>query len=215
MITYAVHHVGNTADHTPKYGSRSLKGFSTQVQSKMVAAKKPEPEAVDAKNFHATASYGNAHIQAALKALTTGGTGSFSECTTPGTATEEEACTGTWTQGTALCKHKDTRALLVPTGVGFTAQKARCIATGDGNLNGIVTDFSPYYTTSDSSMSSASKLSVEVAQKMAVYTNAWLYTVHEFEDAIADCSINMIADNDAGVHAWDEGVVVRDHVDGA
>jgi len=39
-----------------------------------------------------------------------------------------------------------------------------------------------------------------------VYTNAWLYTIHEFEDAIADCKAATIHANDEGVHAWDEGV---------
>jgi hypothetical protein len=41
---------------------------------------------------------------------------------------------------------------------------------------------------------------------MAVFTNVWLYTVHEFEDAIDDCAAQSPTANDAGVKAWDEGV---------
>ncbi len=37
------------------------------------------------------------------------------------------------------------------------------------------------------------------------YQNVWMYVVHELEDAIGDCKNGQVGDNDAGVHAWDEG----------
>ena len=37
------------------------------------------------------------------------------------------------------------------------------------------------------------------------YQNVWMYVVHELEDAIGDCKRGQVGDNDAGVHAWDEG----------
>ena len=46
----------------------------------------------------------------------------------------------------------------------------------------------------------------EMANKGSAYQSVWMYTIHEFEDAIGDCGRASIADNDAGVHAWDEGV---------
>jgi len=46
----------------------------------------------------------------------------------------------------------------------------------------------------------------EVAMKGVQYQVVWMYVVHEFEDAIADCLVNGITDNADSVHAWDEGV---------
>lgn len=45
----------------------------------------------------------------------------------------------------------------------------------------------------------------ELALKGIQYQVVWMYVVHELEDAIDDCEASSIADNDAGVHAWDEG----------
>merc|ERR1719335_1201774 len=33
----------------------------------------------------------------------------------------------------------------------------------------------------------------------------WMYVLHEFEDAIKDCTTGDITANDDEVHAWDEG----------
>ena len=45
----------------------------------------------------------------------------------------------------------------------------------------------------------------ELAVKGVQYQVVWMYVVHELEDAISDCEGSTITDNDAGVHAWDEG----------
>ena len=142
-------------------------------------------------------------ISAALKALTTSGTtaatSAFSTCTTPSTANaqiDSTGCTGTWVQGTAICKKVGTLEPMVNLGgANYAADVTACGAAG-----GKVTDFNIY------TGSTQKKLVIETIQKMAVYTNAWLYTIHEFEDAIADCKAATIHANDEGVHAWDEGV---------
>merc|ERR1740130_1503019 len=46
----------------------------------------------------------------------------------------------------------------------------------------------------------------EMAVKGVQYQVVWMYVVHEFEDAIADCLVNGITNNADSVHAWDEGV---------
>ncbi|CAM9485822.1 unnamed protein product [Chrysoparadoxa australica] len=47
----------------------------------------------------------------------------------------------------------------------------------------------------------------QMCRKGAQYQNVWMYVVHEFEDAIADCNAGTPNDNDdPGVSAWDEGV---------
>jgi hypothetical protein len=110
---------------------------------------------------------------------------------------------GTWTQGTALCKDTTTNAPMVNLGgddVTSTTTTYSADVTACGTAGGKVTDYQIY------SGPTEDVLLVEIIQKMAVYTNAWLYTVHEFEDAIADCVGSSINNNDAGVHAWDEGV---------
>merc|ERR1719272_2164327 len=45
----------------------------------------------------------------------------------------------------------------------------------------------------------------ECANKGSAYMNSWMYVVHELEDALSDCAKGNVADNDMGVHAWDEG----------
>ena len=110
-------------------------------------------------------------------------------------------CTETWTQGTALCKKIDTHEPMVNlAGADYAAQATAC-----GVAGGKVTDFF-LYKADGSGAADKKKLTIEVIQKMAVYTNAWLYTIHEFEDAVADCKAATLYDNDEGVHAWDEGV---------
>jgi len=47
---------------------------------------------------------------------------------------------------------------------------------------------------------------VQIAKKTSAYMNVWMYVIHEFEDAIADCKSGCIDCNDDPVHAWDEGV---------
>lgn len=46
----------------------------------------------------------------------------------------------------------------------------------------------------------------EAITKGAVYQNVYMYVLREFYDAVEDCEAGTINDNDAGVHAWDEGV---------
>jgi hypothetical protein len=196
------------ANGATTYGQRTLKGFSTAVQAKMITGPTlAEPEAVAVKAFHKVPSYGDMTISAALEALTTTDTtGSFSSCTVAGVATpnaevDAVSCTGDWVQGTAICKHTYTHAPMVNlAGTTYADEKAACSTAG-----GKVTDFF-MYTADGSDAADKKKLTIEVIQKMAVYTNAWLYTIHEFEDAIADCKAATIHDNDEGVHAWDEGV---------
>lgn len=51
----------------------------------------------------------------------------------------------------------------------------------------------------------------ELFKKGAAYQSVWMYVLHEYEDAIADCLSGNIFDNDASnsagdsPHAWDEG----------
>jgi hypothetical protein len=46
----------------------------------------------------------------------------------------------------------------------------------------------------------------EGMMKGAIYLNVFMYTIHEFEDAIDDCQKGCTTCNDDPVHAWDEGV---------
>merc|ERR1712023_137777 len=46
----------------------------------------------------------------------------------------------------------------------------------------------------------------ECANKGSAYMNVWMYVIHEMEDALNDCVAGDVADNDGGVHAWDEAV---------
>lgn len=46
----------------------------------------------------------------------------------------------------------------------------------------------------------------EMILKGIVSESIYMYTLREFYDAIDDCEAGTIAENDAGVHAWDEGV---------
>mmetsp|Transcript_3258 Transcript_3258/g.6012 ORF Transcript_3258/g.6012 Transcript_3258/m.6012 type:complete len:510 (-) Transcript_3258:112-1641(-) len=65
--------------------------------------------------------------------------------------------------------------------------------------NGKVFDFSKY--------GDAGR--IEAIKKGTVYLNIYQYVLHEFEDALADCSSSctpMVDCNEEGVHAWDEGV---------
>jgi len=179
-----------------KLGGRTLKGFSTGAPGKMGPSGLKEAEYLAAAEFHQSGTYGDDTVQLALSALTkaTSAASTFSSCTgTGGTAAGavKALCGGIFTQGNAICKKTADRTPVIPTGGTFADQKAHCEANG-----GEVTDFGVR----------EDKLNVEVAKKVAVYANAWLYTIHEFEDAIADCEGGGIADNDASVHAWDEGV---------
>jgi hypothetical protein len=191
--------VSTLAAGATSYGSRTLKGFSTAVESKMIAAN--EPEAIAVKNFHKVSSYGDMTIQMAFKALSVAGINapSFGTCTGQTSQADATTCAaagGTWVQGTAMCKHGTTHApIMVLTGANYAAKQTDCKT----NLGGVVTDFDIWSGTEIG-------LVTQVIKKMAVFTNAWLYTVHEFEDAIDDCTASLIANNDAGVHAWDEGV---------
>ena len=45
----------------------------------------------------------------------------------------------------------------------------------------------------------------QMIKKGAAYMAVWQYVLHEFEDAIADCTAGDVAANDDSVHAWDEG----------
>jgi hypothetical protein len=47
---------------------------------------------------------------------------------------------------------------------------------------------------------------VQGVKKGSAYMNVWMYTIHEMEDAIADCKAGCINCNDDPVHAWDEAV---------
>jgi hypothetical protein len=154
-----------------------------------------EMEFVQAWQFHGmSGTYADDHVQATLAGLiaqeTSGGVASFSSCTAGDGATSG-SCSSGFTQGTSLCKSVQTRALVIPAGATYALQAADCAAKG-----GKVTDY----------FSLTSKFNVETAKKMAVYANAWMYTLHEFEDAIYDCSLGKISNNDNSVHAWDEGV---------
>jgi hypothetical protein len=57
----------------------------------------------------------------------------------------------------------------------------------------------------------SSKLRAEVFKKGVAYQVVWMYVLHEYEDAIADCLAGNIFDNEASnvagdsPHAWDEG----------
>ena len=45
----------------------------------------------------------------------------------------------------------------------------------------------------------------QMIKKGAAYMAVWMYVLHEFEDAIKDCTTGDITANDDSVHAWDEG----------
>merc|ERR1719316_2063336 len=59
--------------------------------------------------------------------------------------------------------------------------------------------------------SASNNMRAEVAKKGIAYQAVWMYVLHEFEDAIADCLAGDIYDNEASnaagdsPHAWDEG----------
>jgi hypothetical protein len=209
-----------------KWGGRSLKGFSTGGAAKMDGSKAdkcdpsthdssklaceanggswtPSPpeeqEFVQAWQFHGmSGTYADDHVQASLNAMiakeTTGGAAAFSSCTTAssGTGATPATCSSGFVQGNALCKDAQTRALSIPAGTTFALQKTACEKDGKGK----VTDF----------FSMKNPFNIETAKKMAVYANAWMYTLHEFEDGIYDCTLGKISNNDNSVHAWDEGV---------
>jgi hypothetical protein len=185
-----------------KLGGRTLKGFSTQQPDKMTA----EPEWIEFKKFHGAdttaGTMGDETVQMALASMKAGAVQQFANCRATGTnalvpsgvssaACKAHTSTNTHTQGTVICKDKTTRTAKIPTGDTYAAQVTAC--TGS---NGKVSDF----------FSATAAFNKEVAKKVAVYSNAWIYTVHEFEDAYNDCNAKDIHDNDAGVHAWDEGV---------
>lgn len=110
----------------------------------------------------------------------------------------EEACSGTFEQGNAICKKTSNRQMFLPGTAAdqtFDEKKQACVDEG-----GKVTRFF------DSVRDPDGNEALQVVKKMAVYSNAWLYTIYEFEDAIADCVLGNAANNDASVHAWDEGV---------
>lgn len=183
---------------------------------------KAETDFMAAQSFHGMSDYGDAHVSLAFEALTQQGAsaaeGTFSSCQTdasppvdvPAGATYN-LCTlkrtdesdvdslgnkwistgNSFVQGSAICKHKITRVPFIPTGATFDLQKTYC-----ENNNGIVSDY----------FARPRLFNVEVVQKMSIFTNAWMYTIHEFEDAIQDCEGGDVNNNDKGVHAWDEGV---------
>jgi hypothetical protein len=149
-----------------------------------------EEEYVQAWQFHGMSkTYADDIVQVAMAALL-GGAQAFSTCDNDSGATAA-TCTGTFVQGTVVCKAISDRALSIPTGNTHADQVTAC-TTGGGK----VTDFS---TKTD-------KFNLEAAKKGAVYINAWMYVLHEYEDAIQDCLNGQISNNDASVHAWDEGV---------
>merc|ERR1719162_1153828 len=174
-----------------------------------------EPEAVAVKAFHKVPSYGDMTISAALEALTTTATaGSFSSCSNSATANakiDAVGCITGWTQGTAICKHKDTRDPMVNlAGASYAEEKTACETAG-----GKVTDFF-LYKADGSGVDDKKVLTIEVIQKMAVYTNAWLYTIHEFEDALADkrcknfktCGVGEFSGNSAvNIALFDQFIV--------
>merc|ERR1719271_271399 len=59
--------------------------------------------------------------------------------------------------------------------------------------------------------SASNNMRAQVAKKGIAYQAVWMYVLHEFEDAIADCLAGDIYDNEASnaagdsPHAWDEG----------
>jgi hypothetical protein len=177
-----------------KMSGRTLKGFSTGAPGKMGTGGLNEAEYLAAEEFHQSGTYGDDTVQLALNALTNDGS-TFSSCTGTGLTASgavKALCTsGTFTQGNAICKKTKDRKPVIPAGANFADQKLDC-----ENNGGEVTDFG----------ARDNDLNVQVAKKVAVYANAWLYTIHEFEDAIDDCKNTDISANDASVHAWDEGV---------
>merc|ERR1719258_244364 len=42
----------------------------------------------------------------------------------------------------------------------------------------------------------------QMIKKGAAYMAVWMYVLHEFEDAIADCTTGDVTANDDSVHAW-------------
>ena len=183
-------------------GGRTLKGFSTGGAAKMLNYNMKE--FVDFKAMHGgdknAETMNDEAVQMAFDALVNGAVARFSTCT-GGTGTSattgatKNACTalsGSFTQGNVMCKDKDTRVQILPAGADFDAKVNDC----ENNKNGKVSNF----------FKRDFKLNQEVIQKISVYSIAWMYAIYEFEDAIQDCTLGAINNNDAGVHAWDEGV---------
>merc|ERR1719162_114861 len=46
----------------------------------------------------------------------------------------------------------------------------------------------------------------QLVKKMSVYMNVFMYVLHEFEAAVGKCVETTPYDNEAAIHAWDEGV---------
>jgi len=66
-------------------------------------------------------------------------------------------------------------------------------------------NYADTFITKDYSAISKDKGTAELIKKGANYQAVWMYVLHEFEDAVADCTKGDITANDDAVHAWDEG----------
>ena len=66
-------------------------------------------------------------------------------------------------------------------------------------------NYADTFITKDYSAISKDKGTAELIKKGANYQAVWMYVLHEFEDAIADCTTGDVTANDDSVHAWDEG----------
>jgi hypothetical protein len=176
---------------------------------KWTAAVPQEMEFVMAWQFHGMSlTYADDHVQMALAGLLQTTAATYSTCLNSGTAvtthdgggdpTKCAEAGGTFTWGNIVCKKISDRALVIPPGGTTAQQTTACELCADlsTDICGKVTDFHDM----------PAEFNEETAKKVAVYGNAWMYVIHEFEDAIQDCLNADLMDNDASVHAWDEGV---------
>jgi hypothetical protein len=169
--------------------------------NKWTAAVPQEMEFVMAWQFHGMSStYADDHVQMALAGLIEDE--AYSTCTTGANDVDgggdPTKCSGDFVWGNVICKKISDRALVIPDGTSVAGKNNECEKCDDieEDICGKVTNF----------YDMPGAFNVEVAKKVAVYGNAWMYVIHEFEDAIQDCLNADLMDNDASVHAWDEGV---------
>jgi hypothetical protein len=71
-------------------------------------------------------------------------------------------------------------------------------------LNGEVADFTTNGDTDFSGVDDDTR--IQAIKKGTVYLNVWMYAIHELEAAALKCDTASTDNNEAAVHAWDEGV---------
>ena len=153
-----------------------------------------------------------AGITEAIRIYTDGGGGFCSAAdVTAGTATG--STTTTWCTATTVALGNSQKSSSVRTIKGFAT-------SGQDKMTGWTTypvykayyndfNYADTFITNAASHTNTNADDQEFREQMikkgAAYMAVWMYVLHEFEDAIKDCTAGDITANDGSVHAWDEG----------